>query len=145
MSPRPVSLKGRALRMLSRREHTRTELERKLGPHETQAGELAQVLDDLQAKGFISEARVVESLVNQRAARFGLARLRQEMLQKGVSDEAQQEALATLKASEPERARLVWEKKFGAPPQTDQERARQIRYLMSRGFAAEVVRKLVRA
>ncbi len=145
MSPRPVSLKGRALRMLSRREHTRTELERKLGPHETQAGELAQVLDDLQAKGFISEARVVESLVNQRAARFGLARLRQEMQQKGVSDEAQQEALATLKASEPERARLVWEKKFGAPPQTDQERARQIRYLMSRGFAAEVVRKLVRA
>jgi regulatory protein len=131
--------------MLSRREHTRTELERKLGPHETQAGELAQVLDDLQAKGFISEARVVESLVNQRAARFGLARLRQEMQQKGVSDEAQQEALATLKASEPERARLVWEKKFGAPPQTDQERARQIRYLMSRGFAAEVVRKLVRA
>jgi regulatory protein len=145
LSPRPVSLKGRALRMLSRREHTRTELERKLGPHETQAGELAQVLDDLQAKGFISEARVVESLVNQRAARFGLARLRQEMQQKGVSDEAQQEALATLKASEPERARLVWEKKFGAPPQTDQERARQIRYLMSRGFAAEVVRKLVRA
>ena len=145
MSPRPVSLKGRALRMLSRREHTRTELERKLGPHETQAGELAQVLDDLQAKGFISEARVVESLVNQRAARFGLARLRQEMQQKGVSDEAQQEALATLKASEPERARLVWEKKFGASPQTDQERARQIRYLMSRGFAAEVVRKLVRA
>ncbi len=145
MSPRPVSLKGRALRMLSRREHTRTELERKLGPHETQAGELAQVLDDLQAKGFISEARVVESLVNQRAARFGLARLRQEMQQKGVSDQAQQEALATLKASEPERARLVWEKKFGAPPQTDQERARQIRYLMSRGFAAEVVRKLVRA
>ena len=145
MSPRPVSLKVRALRMLSRREHTRTELERKLGPHETQAGELAQVLDDLQAKGFISEARVVESLVNQRAARFGLARLRQEMQQKGVSDEAQQEALATLKASEPERARLVWEKKFGAPPQTDQERARQIRYLMSRGFAAEVVRKLVRA
>jgi regulatory protein len=145
LSPRPVSLKGRALRMLSRREHTRTELERKLGPHETQAGELAQVLDDLQAKGFISEARVVESLVNQRAARFGLARLRQEMQQKGVSDQAQQEALATLKASEPERARLVWEKKFGAPPQTDQERARQIRYLMSRGFAAEVVRKLVRA
>jgi len=145
LSPRPVSLKGRALRMLSRREHTRTELERKLGPHETQAGELAQVLDDLQAKGFISEARVVESLVNQRAARFGLARLRQEMQQKGVSDQAQQEALATLKASEPERARVVWEKKFGAPPQTDQERARQIRYLMSRGFAAEVVRKLVRA
>jgi regulatory protein len=131
--------------MLSRREHTRTELERKLGPHEVQAGELAQVLDDLQAKGFISEARVVESLVNQRAARFGLARLRQELQQKGVSDEAQQEALATLKASEPERARLVWEKKFGVPPQTDQERARQIRYLMSRGFAAEVVRKLVRA
>ena len=140
-----MSLKGRALRMLSRREHTRTELERKLGPHEVQAGELAQVLDDLQAKGFISEARVVESLVNQRAARFGLARLRQELQQKGVSEEAQQAALATLKASEPERARLVWEKKFGAPPQTDQERARQIRYLMSRGFAVEVVRKLVRA
>ena len=36
------SLKGRALRLLSQREHSRAELERKLAPHEEVPGELAK-------------------------------------------------------------------------------------------------------
>ena len=62
------SLKGRALRLLSRREHSRRELERKLQPYEEEPGKLAQALDELQAKGFISEQRVVESVLHRRAA-----------------------------------------------------------------------------
>ena len=58
-----LSLKGRALRLLSGREHSRLELERRLISHEESPGELAAILDDLQAKGFISEQRVVESVV----------------------------------------------------------------------------------
>ena len=66
-----LSLKGRALRLLAAREHSRTELERKLRPHEETPGQLAQLLDELQAKDFISEARVIESGINRRAGRFG--------------------------------------------------------------------------
>ena len=83
-----LSLKGRALRLLAGREHSRAELERKLAPHETEPGELARALDDLQAKGFISEQRVVESVVHRRAARLGTGRVKQELQAKGVSAEA---------------------------------------------------------
>jgi regulatory protein len=62
------SLKGRALRLLSQREHSRQELERKLRPFEEVPGELAQALDELQAKDFINEQRVIESVVNRRAS-----------------------------------------------------------------------------
>ncbi len=73
-----LSLKGRALRYLAAREHSRAELERKLASHAESPEQLAQVLDELQAKDFISEARVVESVINRRAQRFGAARIRQE-------------------------------------------------------------------
>ncbi|MBP9150560.1 MAG: recombination regulator RecX, partial [Rhodoferax sp.] len=74
MPTTPLSLRGRALRLLSGREYARLELERKLAPFEEAPGSLAGVLDDLQARGFISEQRVVESLLNRRAAKLGAAR-----------------------------------------------------------------------
>ena len=73
------SLKGRALRLLSQREHSRLELERKLAQHETDPGELAKALDELQARGFISEERVVESVIHRRASKLGTARVKQEL------------------------------------------------------------------
>ena len=88
--PATLSLKGRALRCLASREHSRLEMERKLASHETEPGELARVLDDLQAKGFISEQRVVESVVNRRAARHGASRIRQELLGKGIDPQTVQ-------------------------------------------------------
>ena len=138
------SLKGRALRLLSQREHSRLELERKLAAHETEPGELARALDELQARGFISEARVVESVVHRRAAKLGTARVRQELLAKGLAPEAMAEALEQLRGSELARAREVWARKFGQPATDPQERAKQMRFLVSRGFAAEVVRRVVR-
>ena len=71
-----LSLKGRALRLLSQREHSRAELVRKLSPHEEVPGELVQVLDDLHAKGFIDETRVLESVVNHRASKLGNGRVK---------------------------------------------------------------------
>ena len=59
-----LSLKGRALRLLSGREQSRGELERKLRAHEEVSGQLAAVLDELEAKDFISPTRVIESVIN---------------------------------------------------------------------------------
>ena len=142
LRPTP-SLKGRALRLLSQREHSRLELERKLAEHETEPGQLAKALDELQARGFISEERVVESVVHRRAAKLGTARLKQELNAKGLSGEIVSEALEQLRGTELERAREVWARKFGEPATEPKEKARQIRFLVSRGFAAEVVRKIV--
>ena len=137
------SLKGRALRLLSQREHSRAELERKLAPHEEEPGELAKALDELQARDFINDGRAIESVIHRRSGKLGAARVRQELAAKGLSGEAVAAALAQLKDSELDRAREVWRKKFGAPPQDAQERSKQIRFLITRGFAAEVVRRVV--
>jgi regulatory protein len=137
------SLKGRALRLLSQREHSRTELERKLAQHEEVPGELAKALDELQARDFINDGRAVDSVVHRRSGKLGNARIKQELAAKGLSGEAVAEAMADLKDSEPRRAQEVWQKKFGCAPQDPQARAQQMRFLLSRGFNAEVVRRTV--
>ena len=138
-----ISLKGRALRLLSGREHSRAELEKKLRAHEETPGELAQALDELQAKGFINEQRVVESVIHRRAARLGAGRVKQELQAKGISAEAVAEAVQALRSTELQRAREVWRKKFGEPATDTAGRAKQMRFLASRGFGAEAIRRVV--
>ena len=140
---RPVSLKGRALRLLARREHSRAELMRKLAPHETEPGQRSQVLDELEAKGFLSEARVVESLMHQRASQWGTRRLLLALQVKGIAGDWVDEALAPLQQDEHARAQALWLKRFGRLAQTPAERSRQAHYLMARGFGPETVRRVV--
>ena len=138
-----ISLKGRALRLLAGREHSRAELQRKLKSHETEPGELARALDELQAKGFINEQRVLESVLHRRAGKMGAARVRQELQAKGLSPEVVAQAVADLQGTEVERAREVWRKKFGLPPADAAERGKQMRFLASRGFGGDAIRRVV--
>lgn len=141
--PGQLSLKGRALRLVTGREHSRAELERKLASHEETPGQLAQVLDELEAKDFISEARLVESVINRKAARFGAARVRHELLGKGLGAELVADAMEGLKATELARAREVWRRKFGEPAADAAGRAKQMRFLAARGFGGDVIRRVV--
>lgn len=131
------------MRLLSGREHSRAELERKLGTFEEEPGTLARVLDELQAKGFIDEQRVVESVIHRRAVKLGAARIRQELAAKGLPQEAVREAVAGLQATEQDRAREVWRKKFGRAPGDADERGKQQRFLAARGFGADAIRRVV--
>jgi regulatory protein len=139
----PLSLKGRALRLLGAREHSRAELERKLASFEEEPGSLAQALDVLQAKGFINEQRVLESVLHRRSAKLGTARIRQELQGKGLAPDAIREAVEQLRATEVERASEIWRKKFGEPPVDAAERGKQIRFLASRGFGGDTIRRVV--
>jgi regulatory protein len=143
MAALPLSLKGRALRLLGGREHSRAELERKLATYEEEPGSLARALDELQAKGFINEQRVLESVLHRRAAKLGATRIRQELQGKGLAPEAVLEAVEQLRATEVERAREVWRKRFGEPPLDANARAKQMRFLASRGFGGEAIRRVV--
>lgn len=137
-----LSLKSRALRLLSGREHSRHELERCLANFEAAPGELVKILDELEGKGFISEARVVESVINRRSPKLGAARIRQELHARGLDQHIVAAAVASLQATELERAREVWRKKFGTLATDAAERVRQMRFLASRGFAPEAIRKV---
>ena len=138
------SLRDRALRLLARREYARVELQRKLAPLAESSEQLGLLLDDLQARRLLSDERYAEMRVTTRAGRFGNARLADEMRRQGVADEVVAEALA---ASDDElsRAQAVWVKKYGNLPVTDvAEKAKRMRFLASRGFSAESIRRVVR-
>ena len=143
MAVTPLSLTGRALRLLSTREHSRAELERKLAQFEEEPGALAKVLDTLAAKDFINEGRVVESVLHRRSAKLGAQRIKQELRALGLEPEAVAQALDQLRISEVERARAVWRKKFATPPANAAERAKQMRFLASRGFGGDTIHKVV--
>jgi regulatory protein len=98
----------------------------------------------LERRGWLSEARFVEHTTTVRRRRFGAARILHELREKGVSASALASAQSRLKDSEIDAARAVWKKKFGRLPATLEERAKQSRFLASRGFSAEVVHRVLR-
>ena len=141
----PPSLRARALKALARREHSRQELQAKLQPHAEDPAEIGPLLDDLEKRGWLSEARFVEQLTTVRRRRFGAARILHELREKGVSEAALSAAQSRLRDGEVEAARAVWKKKFGSLPTTLEQRAKQARFLASRGFSAEAVHKVLRS
>lgn len=175
MTRAPLSLKARAIGLLAQREHSRAELRRKLlrieqeqkrrarladaaaaesapgdepPDDDTACAEAAEsavdaLLDTLAAEGYLDETRFVESRLHLRSGRFGAQRIQQELAQHGLRLDAEQQA--QLRATELERAREVWLRRFGPEPAAEPvERARQTRFLLARGFAADVVRRLLR-
>ena len=143
MATTTLSLTGRALRLLGTREHSRVELERKLARFEEEPGALAKVLDTLQGKDFINEGRVVDSVLHRRSAKLGAMRIKQELQAKGLEPEAVAAAVLQLRATELDRAREIWRKKFGSPPVDASERGKQMRFLASRGFGGDTIHKVV--
>lgn len=137
-------LKALALRHLARREHSRAELAKKLSAH-GEAAEVEAVLDRMQELGLLSDRRFAESYVRSRAERLGRRRLEYELAQRGVDPEGIESALtAELEGSEVERARQLWQRKFGQTAGDRKEWAKQARFLTARGFSADVVRKVLK-
>ena len=137
------SVKARAVSLLAQREYSRQELSDKLTAAQASPEEVEQALAQLEAKGLVGDARVVETLVNRRSGKLGASRLRQELQAKGVSAELVAETMAGLKGTELARAQAVWQKKFGQLAATSAERNKQARFLASRGFSGDVVRQVV--
>jgi regulatory protein len=141
--PEP-SLRERALGYLARREHSRAELARKLAAYCEDRNEIDALLDDFTRRGWLSEARFTEMVVQARQGKFGSRRIVHELREKGVSEEAIAAAMPEVKENELETARAVWAKKFGTVPSDAKEKAKQMRFLVSRGFGQEIIWKVLR-
>ncbi|HYO26647.1 MAG TPA: recombination regulator RecX [Azonexus sp.] len=137
------ALRVAALRLLTRRDHSRAELKVKLAAAAESPEQLDAVLDALQAERLQSDQRFATQRVVARARRYGDARLKQELRQQGVSDEDITAALPEA-GDEASRCRVVWERKFRQPPQSVEERAKQMRFLQYRGFSSEAIRRVMR-
>ncbi len=146
-----VSLRARALQYLARREFSRAELRSKLLPHmqleaefeqafdSTGLDQLDALLDDLTARGWLSDERATAQLIHAKRGRFGLQRITHELRQKGIAENLIGDALTQLKETELDAVRLVWQKKFGSLPRDANEQAKQVRFLQSRGFGLDVI------
>jgi regulatory protein len=157
------SLKARALRLLSMREYSRKGLAAKLQESEARMLKLnpleddsevsvsgpplelqiENVLDDFEARGWLSDQRFAEALVRRRSERFGARKIQDELAQAGVDSAKTADLLKGLKETEYQRAHELWNRKFGALATEQKERARQYRFLASKGFSSDVVSKVV--
>jgi regulatory protein len=138
------TLRERALRLLARREHSRAELARKLRVHAAPEDDLEALLDDLALRKQLSEERYAESRANALSRKFGAARIAQELRSKGLDKELAGRAAEAARSTEVERARAVWLRKFRTAPLTREERAKQMRFLQSRGFSFDAIRAVIR-
>lgn len=137
------ALRERALRLLARRDYSRAELARKLGALADTPGTLDELLDDLVRLGLLSDQRYAEQISTARGKRRGNSRLSYELRTKGVEDAIIASALSNL-GDEMTRAREVWQRKFrGAAPTNREEWAKQARFLQSRGFPSDIIRKIL--
>ncbi|NSL56155.1 recombination regulator RecX [Uliginosibacterium aquaticum] len=140
-----ASLSSTALRLLATREHSRLELRRKLAARADASDDVEAVLDRMAETGLQSDERFAESFVRSRASRFGAARIHRELGERGVDGETAASAMSeALQEDELMRARSVWQKKYGVLPQDHREWARQARFLQTRGFAVDIIRKLLK-
>lgn len=136
-------IRDRALAYLARREHTPLELARKLQHAGYAEDEISTTLGELSERGWLSSKRFAENYVIHKQAKFGSQKLAYELRQKGVEELIVQQTLEAVKETELKRAREVWLKKFGEPPANQKEKARQIRFLQSRGFSMENFLKIL--
>jgi len=143
-SPQP-SLRGRALRLLGRREFSRQELEKRLRPYIADAvdadnpAELETLLDDLAERGWLSDARYADLVVRKRTGQYARRSIAQELKRAGVNEEVTAAALARNLESDPDEefaaALALCRRKFRRAPVDQKEKARQIRFLQSRGYS----------
>ncbi|MES2024863.1 MAG: recombination regulator RecX [Pseudomonadota bacterium] len=145
MAKLQVSLKARALRYLSAREHSRQELGRKLARYAQEGDDVEALLDTLEVAKFLSQSRFSESLVHRRAARFGNSRIMSELKSHGIDPDSLTDIKANLALDEVARARAVWERKFGTVATNAEDRAKQMRFLMQRGFSHRAIQAAMRA
>jgi regulatory protein len=137
-------LRQQAIKLLARREHTRAELARKLAGLGTQA-EIDAVLADMASSQLQSDNRTAENYLRSNASRLGASRLRHTLKARGVAPELIEEQLAQADLpDEVERARAAWTRKFSAAPANPKEWARQARFLQSRGFSGDIVRRVLK-
>ncbi len=137
------SLRQRALEYLGKREYSAAELGQKLKTYAEESDDIPALLNDFKARGWLSDVRFTEQIVRARKVKFGSAKIAHELREKGVADELIADAVAEVQGSEIENATEVWYKKFKQPASNRNEWAKQARFLQSRGFSFDTIKKVL--
>jgi regulatory protein len=137
------TLRQRALDYLAKREYSYQELAQKLTAYAEESDDIPQLLDDFTKRGWLNDARFAEQRVHARKSKFGSARIAQELREKGVDDGLVQQAIVDIKQNEYANAYGVWKKKYKSAPASREDWAKQARFLQSRGFGFDIIKKIL--
>jgi regulatory protein len=145
-SPNP--LKARAISLLARREYSRSELRGKLlagvERDTVAAADVEAMLDELAALGYLSDARFATAITQQKSRGFSKRSIGATLKASGVSSDIAADALASVELDDSATLVALWRRRFGRAPANDKEKARQVRFLQSRGFPLSAIFKLLR-
>lgn len=144
-APRPPrSLKAQAVAHLARREYSRTELRSRLLRGDASAEAVDAALDELAAAGLLSDARFANAVVRQKSGSYSKRAISETLKAKGVTGDDATGALAGHEIDDADAMVALWRRRFGTAPKDDREKARQVRFLQSRGFALSAIFRLLR-
>lgn len=140
------SLRQRALACLARKEWSRAELAARLLAGGGERAEVDALLDEFEQAGYLSDARFAAALVRSKAGAYAPRAIERQLRERGVQRDVAHEALSSLDAVEEiERARALWLRRFGEPPADEREKARQVRFLVARGYSPGVAYRVIKA
>ena len=138
------SLRSQAIRLLARREYARAELEARLAAKGASRDDIVAVLDELAGLGYVSNERFARSFAEQKAGRYSRQRIASELKSKGVEADDIAAALASAGTEDASTLEALWQRRFGGAPADNREKARQVRFLQSRGFSLSAILGLLR-
>jgi regulatory protein len=139
-------LRQRALDYLGKREYSYAELGQKLKSYleeDESFEQITEILEDFKKRGWLSDARFTEQIVHARSHKFGASKIANELREKGVASDLIETAIEQVKENELENATEIWRKKFKQAPSSREDWARQARFLQSRGFGFDVIKKVL--
>lgn len=148
MSKDPLSQEvdwyDRAVRLLARREHSQFELRRKLKQKGAPQDQIESILKELIENNYQSDCRFAHGYVRYRTqSGFGPLRIQAELRQRGVSTGLISEALSQSSDFWFDQLKALCERRFrGKLSENQQEYARQVRFLLQRGFSSAMVSRL---
>ena len=142
-----LQLKKRALYYLGKRDYSRVELGRKILTYseslEVSKADLESVLNELEEKDWLSDDRFSEQFVLSKKRKFGARKIAHELKLRGVDELIISRALRVIKDDEFLLAKKIWEKKFNQIPITIDEKAKQIRFMQSRGIEVAIIHQIL--
>lgn len=146
MTDKPINLKAKAIDFLSRRDYSYSELYNKLKKYSTDLDAIKSVVDEMVSNKYLNEERFIENFIYSKSKKYGSLKVK-HLLQAKVSDqELVNDIYQEAEIDELAVARQIWERKFKGEVITNaNDRAKQIRFMLSRGFSLDLILKLLKA
>ncbi len=138
-----MNLKSKALYFLARREHSYLELFTKLKKYSADEAAITLTLDEFKELGYLSDERFIQAYLESNAAKYGRLKIKHTLNQKTGDSKLVEQVLDAAAIDELENARKLWQKKFGIKAIDKVQLARQIRFLLSKGFSYSIIKQVV--